>query len=132
MPYLLAQAADASSRGFQSYYKSKYGMLRTEWRVVFHLGRYGNLTAKDICDRAQIHKTKVSRAVASLESKRYLHREQLPDDRRHEILALTPAGTRVFEDLYDEAARYDASLMAHFNGEEQAILRRCLAQIAEF
>ena len=39
MPYLLNQAADASSRDFQSYYKGKYGMLRTEWRVLFHLGR---------------------------------------------------------------------------------------------
>jgi len=44
LPYLLNQAADASSLGFQKYYKDRYGMLRTEWRVLFHLGRYGAMT----------------------------------------------------------------------------------------
>ncbi|MEP4555719.1 MarR family transcriptional regulator, partial [Tateyamaria sp.] len=62
MPYLLNQAADASSVEFQRFYKERYGMLRTEWRVLFHLGRYGQLTAGEICERAHIHKTKISRA----------------------------------------------------------------------
>ena len=78
LPYLLNQAAEASSRQFQDHYRKKYGMLRTEWRVLFHLGRYGKLTAKEISARAAIHKTKISRAVAALQSKRYLHREGDP------------------------------------------------------
>jgi ATP-dependent Lon protease len=41
-------------------------MLRTEWRVLFHLGIYGEMTATDIVNRARIHKTKVSRAVQKL------------------------------------------------------------------
>ncbi len=82
LPYLLAQAADALSIEFQHYYKSRYGMLRTEWRVLFRLGSYGDMTARDICIRARIHKTKVSRAVAALERMRFLSREELPTDRR--------------------------------------------------
>ena len=46
VPYLLNQAAEQSSLGFQRYYKGRYGMLRTEWRVLFHLGRYGDQTAR--------------------------------------------------------------------------------------
>lgn len=130
-PYLLAQAADTASLGFQQYYKSKYGMLRTEWRVVFHLGRYGNMTAKDICTKARIHKTKVSRAVRALELKRYLSRTQLDDDRRHENLDLTGAGRQVFDDLLTEAERFDRELMAGFSAEEVALLRRCLITIAD-
>ena len=129
-PYLLNQAADATSRRFQKSYKSKYGMLRTEWRVLFHLGQYGPMTAKDICDRARMHKTKVSRAVAALEEKRYLTRTKQEEDRRSETLRLTQAGTRVFRDLYEEAARFDAKLMAQFSEEENAILQRCLGQLA--
>ncbi|MEM9195855.1 MAG: thiamine pyrophosphate-dependent enzyme [Myxococcota bacterium] len=33
-------------------------MLRTEWRVLFHLGRRPDMTAKDICTQAKLHKTK--------------------------------------------------------------------------
>ena len=67
LPYLLNQAAKASSLKFQQIYKERYGMLRTEWRVLFHLGAYGELTAKEISDRRQIHKTKISRSVNALE-----------------------------------------------------------------
>jgi len=48
LPYLLNRAAEKSSSGFQKEYKSKYGILLTEWRVLFHLGRYGEMTAIDM------------------------------------------------------------------------------------
>ena len=131
MPYLLNQAADVTSRAFEATYKAKYGMLRTEWRIVFHLGRYGDMTAKDICERARVHKTKVSRAVHALESKRYLVRTEQTRDRRHETLSLTANGTRVFKDLYVEARRFDAEMMAGFSETEKADLRRILIKIAK-
>ena len=39
LPYLLNQAAEASSLAFQRTYKDRYGMLRTEWRVRNRNGR---------------------------------------------------------------------------------------------
>ena len=130
MPYLLNQAAEASSLDFQRLYKSRYGMLRTEWRVLFHLGRYGAMTAKEICARARTHKTKVSRAVSALEGKRFLTRAEVSEDRRHERLALTPAGQAAYRDLTQEAREFDAGLLAPFSEADQEVLRRCLAQIA--
>lgn len=131
IPYLLAQAADVTSQEFATHYKSKYGMLRTEWRVLFHLGRYGKLTAKDICQRAHLHKTKVSRAVRALEQKRYLRREVRSEDRRKESLELTPAGERVFDDLAGAAQAFDAKLMAAFSQSEAAKIRAVLARFAQ-
>lgn len=131
MPYLLNQAADATSREFEVAYKQKYAMLRTEWRVVFHLGRYGTMTAKEICDRARIHKTKVSRAVRALEQKRYLTRSPLPDDRRHEMLALTKPGRRVFDDLLQEARAFDAAMLSGFSDAEKLQMRQFLIKIAK-
>jgi DNA-binding MarR family transcriptional regulator len=131
LPYLLNQAAEISSMGFQGYYKAKYGMLRTEWRVVFHLGHYGKMTAKEICERARIHKTKVSRAVRALEAKRFLTRTELSSDRRHEELGLTRVGEAAYADLKHEAKRYDLELMARIPEHHRAVLRDCLCQIAE-
>ncbi|MGI9501005.1 MAG: MarR family winged helix-turn-helix transcriptional regulator [Geminicoccaceae bacterium] len=130
LPYLLNQAAEASSATFQAYYKNRYGMLRTEWRVLFHLGRYGKMTAKDICTRAKIHKTKVSRAVQALQGKRLLSRTPLETDRRNEVLSLTRQGEVVFDDLAKAAEAYDKRLAQQFSIEEQAILRSCLKRIA--
>lgn len=130
LPYLLNRAADTLSLEFQKYYKGKYGMLRTEWRVLFHLGCYGGMTAKEICDRAGLHKTKVSRAVSALASKRYLTREELETDRRHSVLHLTPSGTRVFADLSQAAQDFDAGIRGGMTSEEAQTLHRCLIRIS--
>ncbi|MEM9583297.1 MAG: MarR family winged helix-turn-helix transcriptional regulator [Pseudomonadota bacterium] len=130
-PYLLNMASETTSLAFQQYYKDGYGMLRTEWRVLFHLGRYGPQHAKDVCRRARIHKTKVSRAVSALEQKRYLRRSEEERDRRHELLKLTPSGTSVFKDLRSAAQRFDTELLADFTTSERAVLQRCLLRLAE-
>jgi len=131
VPYLLNQAAERTSRDFERYYKTKHQILRTEWRVIFHLGRYGALTAKDICQRARIHKTKVSRAVSALDQKRLLTRTIVPDDRRQEMLALTKAGERVFDVLSKEAKIFNAALLAEFSEAEQSQMKDLLAKLAQ-
>ena len=130
LPYLLNQAAEAASRSFQSLYKERYGLLRTEWRVLFHLGMYGELTARAISTRASIHKTKISRAVASLETRRYLRRTTNPKDRREAVLTLTPAGTAVYQDLRQVAQGYDAALVAGWSKQTTQDLRKMLRDLA--
>ena len=129
LPYLLNRAAEGTSQGFAAHYRDRYGMLRTEWRVLFHLGRYGGMTAAGIGRMAAIHKTKISRAVAALVAKRFVARERAAADRRQEVLTLTPAGRRAFDDLVRVAADYDARLAARFTAEERAVLLDCLARL---
>ena len=88
LPYLLNQAAEASSLAFEKSYKAKYGMLRTEWRVLFHLGLYGRMTASEIGARAKMHKTKISCAVHRLTERRFVERARDTNDRRVEHLTL--------------------------------------------
>lgn len=130
LPYLLNQAAEAAGQDFQKIYKDRYGMLRTEWRVLFHLGIYGRLTAKEIGARAAIHKTKVSRAVQKLAARRYLTRERRTSDRRYEYLELTPAGRAAYADLRQVAQAYDMQLTGQFSREEAALLRTMLKRLA--
>ncbi|MFY0633020.1 MAG: winged helix-turn-helix transcriptional regulator [Vannielia sp.] len=130
LPYLLNQAAEAASLDFQREYKARYGMLRTEWRVLFHLGRYGDMSARDIVERAMIHKTKVSRAVAALEARRFLTREGVEEDRRREVLSLTAQGREAFGVLKGLAETHDAGLLKGVSAEDAAVVRRVLRQIA--
>ena len=130
LPYLLNQAAEASSLAFQQLYKDRYGMLRNEWRVLFHLGMYGKLTAREIGARAQMHKTKISRAVAKLEARRFLTRQRDDRDRRVEHLSLTAAGRTAFDDLRHAAERYDAELVSDLSAEEARALRAVLIRLA--
>jgi DNA-binding MarR family transcriptional regulator len=130
LPYLLNQAAEASSLTFQEAYKGRYGMLRNEWRVLFHLGIYGRMTARDISQRAGMHKTKISRAVAKLEQRRFLTRTRDVSDRRRELLDLTTNGRAAYVDLREVAKRYDERLIAHFTPHEAVLLRAMLKNLA--
>jgi DNA-binding MarR family transcriptional regulator len=130
-PYLLNAAAEAQSLAFSRVYRDRYGMLRTEWRVLFHLGRYGEMSAREISQRAKIHKTKVSRAVAALAQKRFLERRPSTEDRRVELLALRPPGRAAFEDLSRAAAAHERALEDRIGAERLADLRDLLRILAE-
>lgn len=129
LPYLLNQAAEESSLAFQKAYKSRYGMLRSEWRVLFHLGIFGTLTATEIVQKSGIHKTKISRAVQKLVERRFVERVRDDNDRRQERLSLTSGGRAAYEDLRWIAAEYDAQLVARFTEEETALLRKMLEKL---
>ncbi|EKE43056.1 transcriptional regulator, MarR family [Oceaniovalibus guishaninsula JLT2003] len=130
LPYLLNRAAEKASLDFARAYRDRYGMLRTEWRVLVHLGRFGDMTASQIGARAGIHKTKISRAVAALEQRRFLRRLNVEDDRRRAMLSLTPAGRDAHDDLTRAAAAHDAAMTEGFTAAELDTLRDCLRRIA--
>ncbi|SDE79567.1 MarR family transcriptional regulator [Limimaricola pyoseonensis] len=130
-PYLLAVAGEVASLEFAAVYKARYGMTRSEWRVLFHLGRYGPMTATEIGARARLHKTKISRAVRALELKRFVSRETLEEDRRSERLALRAPGRAAYADLGTAAAAFEARLEARLGAEEARDLRRMLRRLAD-
>lgn len=131
LPYLLNQAAEESSLEFQAHYKTRYGMLRTEWRVLFHLGYYGEMTAKEICQKSKLHKTKISRAVKALENRRFLVRHKIERDRRNELLQLMPQGKTAYEDLHNLANQYNKTLINQFTKSERGVLKQCLIRLAK-
>ena len=130
LPYLLNQAAEQSSLSFQRVYKDRYGMLRNEWRVLFHLGIFGQMTARDIGVRAGLHKTKISRAVHKLASRRFITHHRSEDDRRQELLGLTAAGRTVYVNLRATAKQYQAELGSGFTKAERALLQSMLQRSA--
>ncbi len=115
---------------FQRVYKDRYGMLRNEWRVLFHLGEFGEMTATEIGHRARMHKTKISRAVQRLAERRFLERRRDERDRRSERLVLTAMGEAAYRDLRHVAADYDARLTAEFSASDVDRLRNMLRQLA--
>ena len=131
LPYLLNQAAEATSRGFQATYRDRYGLTRTQWRVMANLGRFGAMTARDICRISHIEKTKVSRAVSGMAAEGLLTRTPSDQDRRAENLSLTPKGREVFAQIGQRALAFDADLRARLGPEIapqiDAILRGIIA-----
>jgi DNA-binding MarR family transcriptional regulator len=88
------------------------------------------MTAKDICKISHVEKSKVSRAIAALESAGYLRREVKADDRRAEILRLTASGLEVFKTLGARACEYDRELRLHLGPSDSERVVAALKSLA--
>jgi DNA-binding MarR family transcriptional regulator len=129
LPYLLNQAAEAASLGFQDIYRDSYAMTRTQWRIMANLGKFGAMTARDICRISHIEKTKVSRAVAHMEREGLLARNPSETDGRAEILSLTDKGLTAFANLGQRAVDYDLALRKELGAKAAKDLNRILLAI---
>lgn len=128
VPFLLNEAAETVAKRFSSFYVNRYGMTRSQWRVMANLGRFGKLTSTEICQHSHLEKSVVSRAVFTMEKRGWLTRHAKAGDRRVELLSLTSDGREAYMVLAREAKAFDAELRRFIEGAQGegfvAVLRR--------
>ncbi len=120
LPYRLYRLADAVSREFSKIYSDRLGLTRPEWRTLSGLGQHGTMTAKELGAQSAMHKTKVSRAVAELERRRWLTRTLDENDRRVEHLTLTKPGLAAYREMVPLAKTFERALLARLSANERA------------
>jgi DNA-binding MarR family transcriptional regulator len=131
LPYRLNRLADAVSREFSRIYRDRYGLTRPEWRLLATLGQYGTMTATAVGVHSAMHKTKVSRAVAALERRRWLTRSADTGDRRVEHLALTAEGLRTYREMVPIAKAFERALFERMSEVQRKAILTALAALEE-
>lgn len=129
LPYKLSRAAELVSLRFARIYKDHAGLTRPEWRTLATLGQYGTLTATAIGAHSSMHKTKVSRAVQSLEERKWLKRTTDDADRRVEHLELTREGARNYRTLAELAHGFESGLKETLGKQDFDALIRGLTAV---
>lgn len=129
LPYQLAVLADTVSQSLSRLYADRYALGVPEWRVLANLGQRGTLTATEICSHAQMHKTKVSRAVAALVEKNLVQRERNHADQRAALLQLTDRGRAVYDELVPSARAFSDALVAALSAPEREALQAILERL---
>ena len=112
LPYRLARAAEIVSRQFATLYRERHGMTRPEWRTLATIGQFTSVTATEIGAHSSMHKTKVSRAIRTLEQRNWITRHADKTDRRIEHIELTREGRHQYMDLVALARSYEAKLLS--------------------
>ena len=131
LPYRLNVCANIVSTALSAIYADRYKIGVPEWRVLVTLGEFGMMTAKAIGIHSHMHKTKVSRAVATLERRKLVVRRANHDDLREAFLSLTPAGRDIYNDLAPGALEFARQLMETMEPAERAALGRALTKLTE-
>jgi DNA-binding MarR family transcriptional regulator len=123
VPFRLNRLADAVSVNLSDIYRDRFGLEVPEWRVLVTVGQRRACTAQHVVASTRMHKTRVSRAVASLEDRDLLVRESSAADGREFSLELTRAGRRMYASLVPLALQRERGLLSCLSdGERRAFL----------
>lgn len=131
LPYRLNVCASLVSQALSRVYAERYKIGVPEWRVLVTLGQFGMMTAKAIGSHSHMHKTKVSRAVAMLERRKFVTRRANRADLREAFLSLTPAGRDIYSELAPIALEFARQLMESVEPADRAALSRALTKLTE-
>ncbi|MCL4712293.1 MAG: MarR family transcriptional regulator [Pseudorhodoplanes sp.] len=131
LPYQLNVAASLVSQALSRIYSERYGIGVPEWRVLVTLGQYGVMTGKVIGRHSHMHKTKVSRAVALLEKRKYITRRINREDLREAFLSLTPAGRSIYEEFAPTALAFAQRLIDVIEPADRPAFARAIERLTK-
>ena len=98
LPMALLRAREAVMRGFRKWLR-EHGVNEQEWRIMRALMEAGKLEIGELAERVFILKPSATRTVKNLEARRIVSRSRPMSDQRRALIALTPRGRALFDEL---------------------------------
>ncbi len=131
LPYRLSVLSNQISQGIAQTYAERFGLSVTEWRVIAIIGRFPDLSATEVADKAAMDKVAVSRAVRRLLDAGRIERRDSAADRRAKHLFLTRAGREVYQAIIPAALAYEQRLLANLSRAEQRQLHALIQRLTQ-
>lgn len=131
VPFRLNRLATAVSEHLSEIYRDHFGLEVPEWRVLVTLGERQSATAQQIGASTRMHKTRVSRAVASLLKRQLIERESNSNDAREFSLHLSKGGTRLYASLVPLALERERLLLSCLDSAQRRNLMEVLSRFEE-
>lgn len=129
LSYRFSIFASRIIRSVAGMYGPKYGLLPSGWKTMAAIGRYGPVSAKQVCAYTTIEPDKVSRAVDRLVELGFVSRAQDTIDRRRVVLTLSPAGRSAYNDIEHATRTVEMALLDGLTMRERRALDRILAKL---
>jgi len=115
LPYLLRHADQTLSEPFYAVL-NRYGVARSEWRVLAVLHDLGDLGVVDLATASLSPQPTVTHALRRLENRDLVTRRPGTHDKRQRIISITPSGARLTATLIDEATALQHEALAEVGG----------------
>jgi DNA-binding MarR family transcriptional regulator len=122
-------ASNAVSDAVATAYRNLFGLRIPEWRLVAVLAEGGAMSQQALCGRTRMDKVTVSRAAIGLVERGLIARAANPIDQRSHLVALTPEGWQLYEQVAPKALELERRLFASFSEDEKTQLAAMLARI---
>lgn len=131
LPHRLTALANCVGQALARVYVDRFGIGLPEWRVLVTLGQYGTMTGTAVGLHSQMHKTKVSRAVAELERRKLIVRRANRADMRESFLSLTANGRSIYDSLAPGAVAFASRLAEAIDPADRPAFERAIERLTE-
>ena len=103
-----------------------------QWRVLRVLSESGALDASKLADRACLLLPSLTRIVRSMLDKGLVTRAEDKNDRRRQLISVTPAGLKIIEDNQDRSREISNGYVAILGEQRYEALLNSLQALDEF
>ena len=110
LPYRAARLASLLSRGLAAEYESRYRISVPEWRVLVHLTQESEISVRDIKERVDMDRARVTRAVQRLDARGLV--SKLVNERDRRLVRLTTSGRELAAELSQLAMEFERRVTA--------------------
>lgn len=110
--------------------EGRYGVTRREWRLVCILAAQGAMSPSALAERAHLERARVSRHITDLGIKKLLERAEVAGDKRRALVALTPRGQALYEELFPQSVKLNNALLGVLTDAELAAFDLALGRLS--
>lgn len=107
----------------------KFGLTQPQFAVIEVIGHLGPLKIGEICDKMLVTGGNMTLVLDNIEKLGYIERVPSRDDRRAINIQLTPAGQKLFEEVFVKHAENITQFMSVLNAAEQKNLGDLLKKL---
>jgi len=129
MPYLINVLASRMSKELAAVYEARFNITIPEWRVIAHLAQNRNVSVREVHERVDMDKSKVSRAAATLEGAGLIQKSVADLDKRLVELQLTKKGRKVFAEIEPLALSYEKEMLSKLSSKDQEAFRKIVHKL---
>ncbi|MCM2472074.1 MarR family transcriptional regulator [Rhizobium sp. CG5] len=126
-------------RAFNRFYTERLGVLGrgyldsgytlTEARVIYEIGAAKSLTARTLSRDLHLDPAYLSRIIKRLKTEGVIETQTDPQDRRSQIVTITPIGHTLFEQLGDRSRRQIADMLQPLSPDDRSRLCQSFSAI---
>lgn len=129
LPYRFSILGERLSRALGRVYQDAFGISIPEWRVMAVLGECGSCSTRQVIERTEMDRVKVSRAVIRLSDMALVEQKPLANDQRAHTLKLTRRGSGIYRQILPMARALEAELVSVLSPLERDALDSILTKL---
>jgi homoprotocatechuate degradation regulator HpaR len=103
------------------------GITEQQWRVLRVLAEFGPLDTSTLADRASLLFPSLTRIAQTMRTKGLITQTRDENDRRRQMIAITPAGQKIIDDNAEESNRIVSNFRSTLGEENYEQLLDLLA-----